>query len=408
MTVAELSSGASASNAAPLKCDAICISGNGPTLVTEDGSTLLWNEPIDADSFVQTRATLDSKFEHSLFLPRIHALKTRWPQKFESQKIFSGPEYLIHKLCGACITILPESRYEAAYWNDDALKALNLNPERVGRFVKPGFNCGSITDSSAKLFNIKPDIPVIAGGPDFIVAMIGTNTLSQGKICDCAGSSEGVNLCTDRPVFEEGLRTLPSVIPGLWNLAALMPSSGKEFVKCKNRYEQIHAHEQIHPACTGEPRDIECRDNLATRADEPHDFKISYKDYIARCFENKDSEGYKTMTRLAYSVRDGLKLLKDCALKHNLNFSDTIMITGGQAKNEQWMQLKTDITQTTFCVTEVPDSELIGDAVLCAYSLGLYDSIQKAADSIVKIAKTYNPNPSQNQNPHSFDNEDIK
>ena len=30
-----------------LDCDAICVSGNGPTIVSEDGTTLLWNEKLD-------------------------------------------------------------------------------------------------------------------------------------------------------------------------------------------------------------------------------------------------------------------------------------------------------------------------------------------------------------------------
>jgi xylulokinase len=51
--------------------------------------------------------------------------------------------------------------------------------------------------------------------------------LRAGRLCDRCGSSEGLNFCTDRPVFAEGLRTLPSVIPGLWNLSYLIPNSGE-------------------------------------------------------------------------------------------------------------------------------------------------------------------------------------
>jgi xylulokinase len=59
------------------------------------------------------------------------------------------------------------------------------------------------------------------------VALIGTGTLRAGRLCDRCGSSEGLNFCTDRPVTGEDLRTLPSVIPGLWNVSYLIPDSGE-------------------------------------------------------------------------------------------------------------------------------------------------------------------------------------
>lgn len=337
------------------ECDAICISGNGPTIVSEDGTTLLWNADISL------KKSIPEKYSRSLFLPRIIAFGEMYSEKFSNQKIFSGPEFLIYQLCNNQITILPESRYETAYWTDEAISLAGGNPENFGPFVNPGFNCGPVSERASTLFNIKKDIPVIAGGPDFTVAMIGTNTLTPGKLCDCAGSSEGINLCTDKAVFKEGIRTLPSVIPGLWNAAVLKQSSGTLFAQCKKDYEK--------------------------EINRP----ISYVEYIKYCFSNPDSSGYKTMKDLSEFVRDGIAILKNFAQENNFPFCDTIMITGGQTNHREWMQLKTDVAGHKFCVTEVPDSELIGDAVLCAFSLGLYSSIQEAAENIVVPRETYSP-----------------
>ena len=67
-------------------------------------------------------------------------------------------------------------------------------------------------------------------------------------MCDRAGSSEGLNLCTQNPVFEEGLRTLPSVIPGLWNVSCLFEPDksnenfGKAVKKLKNAAEKAREY----------------------------------------------------------------------------------------------------------------------------------------------------------------------
>ena len=203
------------------KITAVCISGNGPTVVSQSGITLRWDEKIPQHSF-----TGDAKT--SLFVPRISRFKELFPQEYENSKyIFSGPEFLIYQLTGNAVTILPEERFLAAYWTESALKEAGIPSEKMPPYVEIGHNCGKLKESAAYYLRLPPDIPVYAGGPDFVVALIGTKTLEPGRMCDRCGSSEGINFCTDRPVFGEGLRTLPSVQKGLWNLSYLIPNSSR-------------------------------------------------------------------------------------------------------------------------------------------------------------------------------------
>ena len=76
-----------------LKADSICISGNGPTLATCEGLTLLWNRQIpDIKGAPETVGK-------SLFLPRLTAFKKFYPDAWKgSKQIFSGPEFLIYSL----------------------------------------------------------------------------------------------------------------------------------------------------------------------------------------------------------------------------------------------------------------------------------------------------------------------
>ena len=190
----------------------ICISGNGPTVVTDCGLTFRWNEDTSA-----VAADIPVAAKTSLFIPKILSIKNQFPQVWKKTKLlFSGPEYLIYLLTGKAVTILPEERFEKAYWNDEMLAACKINKKLFPPFVKTGAMCG-----------LYENCPVFAGGPDFLVALIGTGTIEAGRLCDRCGSSEGLNFCTDRPVNGEELRTLPSVIPGLWNVSYLIPDSGE-------------------------------------------------------------------------------------------------------------------------------------------------------------------------------------
>lgn len=363
-----------------LNIDAICISGNGPTIVSEDGTTLLWNAPVDSSLIPDIKKILppelSEKFSHSLFLPRILAFKNLYKNQFEKQKIFSGPEYLIWSLTNSQITILPEDRYEAAYWNDQVLTAIggstanSSSPEKnestginystsMGPFVKPGFNCGTITKEMASQLKISSSAKVIAGGPDFTVALIGTNTLQQGKLCNRAGSSEGLNWCTAKPVFASGIRTLPSVIPGLWNASILSHNSGDRIADSKQAYEK------------------------------ENNVEISFSQYIKLCLEEKDKNGAQILQELSDFFKDGISKFRTLSKENNIPLRETVMVTGGQAKNPLWLKHKAECSQINLATCEIPDSELIGDAVLASYGLGLYDSIQEAAEKMVKIKNVF-------------------
>jgi sugar (pentulose or hexulose) kinase len=205
---------------------AIAISGNGPTLVSESGLTLRWSEyPAARLNIDETSPDEAHEFAHSIFLPRILLFRDLIGDEYESTShLFSGPEYLIWQLTGNAVTILPEPRYETAYWNAQVLEGFGIMTGKMPAFVELGHNCGTLLDNAQELLGL-PAVPVIGVGPDFIAALIGTDTTEPGRICDRAGSSEGINMCVDKEIRAEGVRTLPGVKAGLWNISVLIPDS---------------------------------------------------------------------------------------------------------------------------------------------------------------------------------------
>lgn len=336
--------------------NAVCISGNGPSIVSEDGTTLLWNADIPDVSVHGTPA------EKSLFIPRLLAFRILFPSRWNSSRyMYSGPEFLVHQLCGSSVTVLPEDRYTESYWTGTQLLSVSIPAEKLPPFVPVAFNAGSTLPAVTRQLCLPHAVPVFCCGPDFVAAMIGTNSLSPGKIYDCAGSSEGVNLCTAVPVLQRGILPLPSVIPGLWNAGVLQTESGRMFVNFKKIVEAIEEH------------------------------RISYAELIAMSISNPGSDGFEILELVANNMKKSVKMLLDAAGENQLETIFPVVVTGGQAKNGQWMQMKCNYAGVPLAVCNCPDAELIGDAVTALTGLGEYNSIQEAADSIVKITKVYTP-----------------
>ena len=320
---------------------AICVSGNGPTLVFEDGTTLLWNAPIskneESENTELKNTAHDSggifcEAKKSIFIPRILAAKNIFPAQWnEGKKIFSCPEFLIYKTCGAQITILPEARFKAAYWTEEILDALEIPRRMLCDFFPSMKIAGYTTEEAACEFSVPCGIPVIGAGPDFVAALIGTATIKAGALCDRAGSSEGLNLCTSFPITADEIRTLPSPVAPFWNASFLIENPGKS-----------------------------------------------------------NSEKVKNFAQ-------GIRALKKCAEKHSVFFDDTIAITGGQSRDENLIQEKADAAGIKIALEQIADAELLGDAAIAFTALGEFDSLQNATDAICKKQKIFYPKNSKGE-----------
>ena len=336
---------------------------NGIIDAAKNDTLFLWNEPAPQEGVASIPPT-----GASLFLPRIAAFRAKYPDVFDSAaQLFSGPEYVSYLLTGTAVTSLPDPRYEAAYWSKEALfrfsEALHIDTERLAGLLPPFTAAGTVIGRFC-------GIPVVAGVPDFIAALIGTGTLTAGTACDRAGSSEGINVCISQPHRAEKTLLLPSVMPDLWNLSSVIPSSGAAFS------DFLIAH------------GLRGNDYIAAMeriAAEPFVASGAYPATFA-------GQGRAFVEGLAFHIRHGCDLLEQAS-----GFHPVYTLSGGQAHNAIWCQMKADMTGRNFALPAFADGELIGDAALALYGLGRGDSLASIAQRLIRIKRYYEPEPAAAQ-----------
>lgn len=345
------------------KIKAISISGNGPSLANSFGS-LIWNESIESVDL----SKMPKEAAGSIFAPRLFYIKEKMDFMLnQGEYLFSVPEYLVYQLTDKAYTLLPNERYIKAYWSEDLLKSIDYHSEAIPPFLELGKASGTLSEKAQKILEIDniqliddekigsqgqvEYPPVFCGGPDFSIALIGTNTLSEGKICDRAGTSEGINLCTNQPIFSSLIRTLPSPINPFWNASVIIPDTGSRFSnwKANSIYKDL-----------------------------------SYEECVNTLISEKNSEGYKLMIDIALKVKEAYNQLKSVAEEKDIQLDDKICCTGGQAKNQSWLKLKSEIVEVPFYVQKCADSELVGNACVASYGIGIFSSMEKAAEELTK------------------------
>lgn len=355
---------------------AIVISGNGPTLVpiTKNGKSL---RPLYwYDKRLYIPPNLASK-PSSFFLPRAAWLKHREAVQYDDVKIFlSTQEWLSYQLGAELVTVLPSPLYQSFYWDDEQCRVFGLDNSKFTSFVELGSNIGKVSADAASYFNLPPETPIVAGGPDYIMALIGTGTIRSGVVCDRAGTSEGINVCTDSPVRVPDLRTLPHVKENLWNVSSMIPQSGKLFEWFRDMTGQSDkSYEDMMQEIIGD-QGFDCQS-------EEMDFFSGSINFSAGTFGSAKM-GRAIVESIGFMVLDSL---------HSLNrngFPVTEMrLSGGQAKSPLWNQLKANITGCTLHVPEIIDAELAGDACLALLHLKEAADLDEVCQKIVKIKESF-------------------
>ncbi len=363
---------------------AVCISGNGPTLVPLDRNgepsapTLFWHDPMERRLPGQP----------SFYLPKIAWFRESDPDAYErTRRFLSCPEYVSWLLCGEAWTVLPSPGFEQYLWSRKEIDAYGIDPDSLPPFLPAGRIMGSVRRNAAERLGIPADVPVVAGGPDFLMTLLGTGTVEDGMTCDRAGTSEGINHASKRPVTGQKLRSLPHIVPGLYNVAGILSSTGRlfewfrAFTGQKDRSYRVMLREICDAGRAGSgPLFFPSLHEGATWEFERGIF------FGLGPGHGRAAMGLAVVRSIGYAVREAVEIIE-----HHVSPVTELRVSGGQAKNPEWNQLKADIVGKPVAVPETEDAELIGCAC-CAFSaLGAYADPVEAAKRMVRIRTRCEP-----------------
>jgi xylulokinase len=386
------------------KVEAVVLTGNGPSLVPvfdeakfsnsgltiDCGQARLWLDRRAKEAAKKISGITDSFIDVSFFLPKALDIKINSPNLFDKTKCFLGcPEFLAYVLTGEARTVFPADGFEKWFWNNELLEKLNLDKEKFPSFILTGEVYGYIQPAAANYFGIKTNIPVISGGADFIAAILGTGIIVPGQVCDRAGSSEGINVCTENKIHDERLMSYSHPIKPFWNLSGIISTSGKAIEWAKNLLN------------------IENFDDFFTLADSSKnkDANLIFLPYLAgerspiwnpqakAIMQNMDlSSGRSDFAKavlegICFAVKDVLSVMEETGVQIK-----ELRIAGSAINNDIINQLKADITGQTIVTLTQKDSEHLGLAIIGAHSMKKYSSAQEIIKKFVKVEKKFYPN----------------
>jgi xylulokinase len=366
------------------RISAVAVSGHGPTVIPVDAEgrvlfyALLWMD----------KRNLRQEGTKSFFLPKIAWFRQNHPELYQKTQWFlSCPEYLNFFLTGEALTVTPSKEFIPYIWHGADWRAYGLDYHKLPPFVRMGEKVGEVSQQASTFTGIPAGVPVVAAGSDFLVALVGAGAVEPGRTCDRAGTSEGINYCSALPVADPRLRTLPHAIDGLYNISGILSSTGRLFEWLRRITGQSdRSYREI----------LQEIENLSLDRNRPYffpsferngDFEFAQGGFLELHPDHtREDMGRAVVESIAFGIRRVLETLGEngCPV-------DEMRVTGGQARNVIWNQIKADITGKRVLVPEIEDAELLGSAACALVFQGEYNSLREASAELVKVRAVFNP-----------------
>jgi xylulokinase len=374
----------------------VVVSGNGPTLLPADAEgrplhdALTWMDRRASEEAEDASAAAGAFIDPSFALPKALWFKRQRPAIYERTAAFlSCPEYVVRVLTGESTTIVPAG-YERHY-GDASLRAdLGLDPSKFPPLARPGATIGRVVAAGEAATGIPAGARVVAAGPDFLAALVGTATVAPGRACDRAGTSEGVNLCASRATDDARLLSVPHIVPPYTNLSAYVSTSGaavdwwRAAAGCRDvDYDAFFA--EAGRAAAGASRVVFLPYLAGERA--PIWDAAARGAFIGLSLGHGRAEMSRAVIEsIAFAMRDIIEVMEEVGAP-----VAELRATGKPTQSELWNRIKADITGRPISLPECGEPELMGDACFGLAAAGRYASLAEAAEDLVRMRATFEP-----------------
>jgi xylulokinase len=337
--------------------------------------------------------------------PAWTGLKVRWhkdnqPQVYRRTRWFLVPKDFINfRLTGVAAADPSEASGSFLWdWQKDGYSgplaaAVGVNLDRFAPVRASHEVIGAVTAGAAALTDIPKGTPVVAGGGDFPVSMLGFGIVGEGATADVTGTSTLLATHAPKPLVHPAVQNLRHVVAG-WVPFTILDCGGLSMKWCKDWLSSLRSGDVS----------FESMIEMASRVPEGSDGLLFYPYMLGeRRRENTAARGgYVGITlnhtgpHFIRAVMEGVALAmgRDVGIFRSLGVAvDRVFCVGGGARNELWSQIKADVLRVPLVFAEEPEAGLKGAALLGAAGAGLIGDPAVAALERRAAGKSIQPRP---------------
>ena len=327
--------------------------------------------------------------------PKILWVKNNEPDIFEKiSKIMLPKDYISYMLSGNFSTDYSDASgmllldVKNKKWSKEMIDICSISEDMLPKLYESYEAVGDIKPELAKELGLNEGIKIVAGAGDNAAAAIGTATVGEGA-CNISLGTSGTVFISSKNFGVDNFNALHSFAhaDGNYHLMGCMLSAAscnkwwmeeilktKDFVKEQNNIDNLGENNVFFlPYLMGER--------------SPHNDPDAAGTFIGMRMDTKREDmTLAVFEGVTFALRDSLEVARSLGIK-----IEKTMICGGGAKSPLWKRLVANILNVEVDVPMSEEGPGFGAAILAAVGCGEYESVEKAAKSIIKIKEKIKP-----------------
>ena len=381
---------------APGPVRAVCIVGQGPTMVpvddhgraTHPALTWLDTRPL-AEAPALEAATGLAGWGLGI-LPAARWLEREAPGAADRTRWYLNAwEWALIRLAGVAATT--RSRGQALP-DPGRAAGSGLVAERLARVVEAGSIVGAVTPDAAEALGLGAGIPVVAGTVDSFASFHGAGLLEPGEAVDTGGTSGGLALYWDHPVEVPGAWVAAAPLADRWIVGGAMTSTGRALDWFDRQIlgggagstALIDAAAAVAPGAGG----LLFLPYLAGERSPIWD-PLARGAFVGLTLEHGQAHLARAILEAAaLALRHVAAPIRAAGLR-----IDELRVTGGTARGDTWNRIKADVLGVPVAVPAVRETAVLGAAVLAAVAIGWHEDPRGAIGAMVRFDHRLEPDP---------------
>ena len=276
-------------------------------------------------------------------------------------------------------------------WSDGMAARLGVDLAKLPPIRRGLDILGSVTRAAAAATGLRANTPVLVGGADYPMALLGSGACRPGLASDVTGTSCILTLINDEPLLDPEVCNV-ATIEGNWGPFVLLESGG-DAVRWARRalYGDREPYERLAADAADARPGADALFFMPYLAGE----RLGrHRNARAQFFGVGAAHGMAELQRavlegVAFAATRHLRIMEGAAGRT----VDRVIASGGGAKSELWLKIKASVYGAPILVPREPECGIVGCAALAQTATGRFGRIEDAIEALVRFATEIAPDP---------------
>lgn len=329
--------------------------------------------------------------------PKILWIKNKEPENFARiSKIMLPKDYIAYKLTGVHSTDVSDASGMLIFdvknrcWSKDMCEICGISEGQLAKVYESYEAVGCVLPEVAKELGIPKTVKVAAGAGDNAAAAVGTGTVGDGRCNISLGTSGTIFISSDKFGVDRynGLHSFAHA-DGHYHLMGCMLSAAScnkwwmddiigttDYTGQQRKIESLgENHVYFLPYLMGER--------------SPHNNPNARGTFIGMTMDTTRADMTQAVLEgVAFALRDSFEIAQSLGIS-----IERTKICGGGAKSPLWKKIIANVLNLKVDVIESEEGPAMGAALLAAVACGEFADVKAAADKVVKVIDTVEPDP---------------